>query len=129
MAAACHRARRLRRIRSWCSSPQTPSRGRLGASSELRHALNPRTARRGSASDPPWCSQVSPMRRASTTSTHRGVRDPRQSCLTAIHLEETLDVSEFIEGEVELLHCLRDQLLRLGEVVRVIEFFVTDPLE
>ena len=40
-----------------------------------------------------------------------------------------MDVSKIIERELELLHCLRDQLLRLRQVIGIVELFVADPLE
>ena len=47
----------------------------------------------------------------------------------AVAFEQLLDVGEVVEGELQLLHRLGDQLLGLWQVVGVVEFLVAEPLE
>ena len=46
-----------------------------------------------------------------------------------VAFKETLHVGEVVEGELELLHGLGDQLFGLGQLVGIVELLVTEPLE
>ena len=68
-------------------------------------------------------------RRAAATPSHQAARGLPSSRLFSVAFQEALNVGEVVERELNLFHRLRNQLFRLWQLVRVVGFFVAEPLE